>query len=548
LTLRMFVRLWFHTSICILVFLMGIAAGALGEQGTTAPQAVPHRAGVQGHVHDSGGKPVAKVTVSLDFMKDTSTETWTTRTDSAGAFHFAGMRAGSYTLHTGDRQSDLAMAKSVDLVENETKKVDLVLDAEASSSSDDLSVAAKVPQFFEDSKFTVAGIAPPTTSGGHGSDAVLGNGEALVRDAAALTSSSPSSSTSSSSPLASSSPSSSNSSSSLPRAGTLARKPAAPNSATEGNLLQEGAEIQAEIVQEENAEGADSRVENVNDEKSRGDVKLDAPTRQKRAELYHRLAAIDERLGNPLEAAHEYERAAELAPSERNLFDWAMDLLTHRALEPATDVLTKGSVAYPQSARMLIGLGVAWYARGSYEPASGYLVKAADLAPGDSAAYLFMGRMLSGETAPSAETMERLARFARLAPANALANYYYAVSLGKQSAGAVDDARFAQIEQLLRKASELDPKLGVAELQLGILYAQRGDDTRAVTAYKKAIEVAPELEEAHYRLAMSYKKMGDEANAQKELVLREQLAKQAAEQAERERGEIQDFVITSQGK
>jgi tetratricopeptide (TPR) repeat protein len=478
---------------------------------------------------------VAKVTVSLQFMKDTSTETWTSRTDSAGAFHFAGMRAGAYTLHTGDTQSDLAMAKAVELVENETKKVDLILDAAASSSSDaadGLSAAAKAPGFFEDPKFTVAGVAPATNSGGHGSDAMPRNSEALARDAAALASSS--SSSSSSPPLG---------------VGTSsAGKTAAANSAEDGNLLQEGAEIQAEIVQQENAEGGDASGENVDEEKSRGDLKLDAPARQKRAELYHRLAAIDERLDNPLEAAHEYERAAELAPSETNLFDWAMDLLTHRALEPATDVLTKGSAAYPQSARMLIGLGVAWYARGSYEQASGYLAKASDLAPNDPAAYLFMGRMLSAEIAPSAETVERLARFARLAPQIALANYYYAVALWKQSASAVDDARYGQIEQLLHKAIELDPKLGAAQLQLGILYAQRGDDARAVTAYKKAIEVSPELVEAHYRLALTYKKMGDEEGARKELALHEQVTKQDAEQAERERREIQEFVITSRSK
>jgi Flp pilus assembly protein TadD len=528
-------RLWFRSSICVLLFVIGIAPGAVAEQVKPASQAVAHGAGVQGHVHDSGGKPVAKVTVSLDLMKDTSTETWTTRTDSAGAYHFAGMRAGKYTLHTGETKDELAMAKSVELLENETKKVDLLLDAVADlSSGNELSAAAKAPQFFEGSKFTVSGIVPVTNSGGHGSDAVLRNSEELVRETAALASSSLSLA-----PSASSSPLGS---------GSSAGKTAAPNSAADGNLLQEGAEIQAEIVQEENAESGDTPGENASDQKSRGDLKLDTPTRQKRAELYHRLAAIDEKLGNPLEAAHEYERAAELAPGERNLFDWGIDLLTHRALEPATDVLTKGSAAYPQSGRMLIGLGVAWYARGSYERASDYLAKAADLAPNDAAAYLFMGKMLGEGTAPSAETMERLARFARLAPGNALADYYYAVGLLKQSAGALDDARFAQIEQLLHKASELDPKLGGAQLQLGILYTQRGDDARAMAAYKKAIEVAPELEEAHCRLAMSYKKMGDEANAQKELVLRDQLAKQAAEQAERERAEIQEFVITLQDK
>jgi tetratricopeptide (TPR) repeat protein len=195
---------------------------------------------------------------------------------------------------------------------------------------------------------------------------------------------------------------------------------------------------------------------------------------------------------------------------------------------------------------MLIGLGVSWYARGSYERAAQYLGSASDLAPGDETPYLFMGRMQSEETVPSQETLARLARFQRLEPGNALANYYYAVSLWKwkQSTGALDDASSAEVEALLQKAIQIDLRLGAAQLQLGILYALRGDYPRAIPAYQKAVEISPELEEAHYRLAQAYKRNGEEARAQKELQIHEQLAKQAKEQAERERNEIQQFVIS----
>ena len=47
------------------------------------------------------------------------------------------------------------------------------------------------------------------------------------------------------------------------------------------------------------------------------------------AELHHQLADVEEKSGNSLEAVHEYQRAAELAPSERNLFDWGAELLLH---------------------------------------------------------------------------------------------------------------------------------------------------------------------------------------------------------------------------
>src|SRR5580704_12771287 len=45
---------------------------------------------------------------------------------------------------------------------------------------------------------------------------------------------------------------------------------------------------------------------------------------------------------NPVEAARAYQRAAELDPSESNLFDWGTELLTHRAADQAVEVFSKG--------------------------------------------------------------------------------------------------------------------------------------------------------------------------------------------------------------
>ena len=507
----------FSPSICCFLIAIAFASGVVSAQEKAQSPPPVRTATIQGHVRDSGGKPVVGATVTLQSTNDVSTENWNTRTDSKGAFRLVGPWAGAYTVHTGESGSSLTIVKSVTLAAGETTKVDLVLDtAIASSASAQDTPAGKAPQLFDEPKFTVAGVAPASNAGGHGSDTVLRNSEALVRDTA-----------------------------SLAGAGKPVAQSGAGNSAQDGNLLQEGAEIQAEIVRQEHA-GSDDTA----DANGHADLKLDAPTRQKRSELYHRLAQIDEKLGNPLEAVHEYERAAELAPSEANLFDWGSELLLHRALEPASLVFEKGNQVDPKSARMLIGLGVAWYARGAYDRAAHYLASASDLAPADPAPYLFMGKMQSAEAVPSAETLERLARFARLAPDSALANYYYAVGLwkSKQSAGSIDDAAASQIEMLLQAAIRLDPKLGAAQLQLGILYAERGDNAHAVAAYQKAIEVSPELDEAHYRLGLAYKRAGDETGAQRELQVHEQLTKEAAQKAEQERGEIQEFVVRLRDK
>ena len=133
---------------------------------------------------------------------------------------------------------------------------------------------------------------------------------------------------------------------------------------------------------------------------------------------------IEEKQGDPLQAVHAYQHAAETNPSESNFFDWGAELLVHHAVEPAIEVFTKGHRLFPDSARMLVGLGVSWYARGSYEQAALRLCEASDLNPGDPNPYLFLGKIQSVETAQSEGLVSRLQRFARLQPENALANYY----------------------------------------------------------------------------------------------------------------------------
>jgi len=401
-----------------------------------------------------------------------------------------------------------ASVSPVSLAQKETKKIDLTLvSTKATEPHSALPGTAatgrpnaQAPEFFDEPQFTVAGVTQAANSGGHGSDTVLRTTEALAKATVSLS--------------------------------------------------------------KESSVGSNPTTSAVTESSLR-----DALTRNpKDPELHHRLGDVEEKLGNSLEAVREYQRAAELDPSEPNLFDWGTELLTHRALEPATEVFTKGNHLFPKSVRMLIALGVASYARGSYDQAARCLVSASDLASDNPTPYLFLGKMQSVEGTPSAESVERLERFAQLQPDNALANYYYAVSLWKQSANSADtrhdNERSARAESLLLKAVHLDPKLGAAYLQLGILYSRRKDFSRAISAYQKAIEVSPEefspeqvtpeftetLEVAHYRLAQAYLRTGDKIRAQEELKLHGQLAKKTKEHAERERREIQQFVISLQNK
>jgi tetratricopeptide (TPR) repeat protein len=191
---------------------------------------------------------------------------------------------------------------------------------------------------------------------------------------------------------------------------------------------------------------------------------------------------------------------------------------------------------------MLTGLGAAWYARGSYEQAVQRLCEASDLNPDDPEPYLFLGKMQAVQTTQSEALTERLGRFARLQPENALANYYYAVSLWKRRKSPEDVADLAQVTSLLEKAVRLDPKLGPGYLQLGVLYSERKDFLNAILAYQQAIAATPRLEEAHYRLAQAYRQVGEASKAQAELQLYEQISKEKEEELEHRRHELQQFV------
>lgn len=265
------------------------------------------------------------------------------------------------------------------------------------------------------------------------------------------------------------------------------------------------------------------------------------------AELHHLLGDADEKLGNSLEAVREYQRAAELDATESNLFDWAAELLTHRAADQSIEVFSKGNRLYPHSVRILLGLAAAWYSHGDYDQAARRFFEACDLNPSDPRPYLFLGKVQSVEILQSEGYLERMERFARLQPGNALGNYYYAASLWKRWNGAADSATRAKVQSLLEKAIHLDPNLSAACLQLGIFYADQKDLPDAISAYQRAIAVSPEMEEAHYRLAQAYRLTGQEVKAQHEFALHAQLSKISAEEKERERHEIQQFVFALRG-
>src|SRR6202047_2642818 len=201
---------------------------------------------------------------------------------------------------------------------------------------------------------------------------------------------------------------------------------------------------------------------------------LQALLKQKEtAELHNLLGELEEKDGKFVAAANEYELAAHLDPSESNLFDWGSELLLHRTLDPAITIFEKAAERYPNSPRVAIGLGIAYYSRGNYDDAVKSLLHAADLSPADPRVYPFLSRAYDSSPSQADEVIARFRRFAELRSSNGRAQYYYAMSLWKGKGAQDSSLDLAQISALLKKAIALDPSLAEAHLQLGNLHSDQ---------------------------------------------------------------------------
>ena len=478
----------------IVVALMTFSGGAIFAQGPSLPQAEAITVG--GTVRSSAGELLVGAIVRLEEKERSNSLETKTRAD--GSFAFSGVGPGVYTVRAEKAGWREGVSNPMVLTAGDKKHVDLVLESlamdhpRASGASSSSGSAAGAMEFNDRPNFTVAGVTDWNNTGMHGSDVNVRTSEALAKEMLALKN--------------------------------------------------------------------DGLVENSAMETKRRATSLDSGEPQKKllaareqarkmlanadtADGHRLLGELNERLGDPLEAVREFERAALMDPSDQNYFEWGAELLLHRADEPAVEVFAKGSHAHPDSARMLAGLGAALYAVGNTEEAARRLCEASDLKPADPAPYVFLGKMEKAAPALLPCGEQKLARFVREQPENAFANYYYGVTLWKRDRGSKDAAGLQQAETLFEKAVSIDPKLGEAYLQLGILHSERGDFERAIRDYKKAIEISPQLSEAHYRLGVTYRRIKEESNAEEEFQEYEKMEKVDTAEIERQRRELRQFLV-----
>jgi tetratricopeptide (TPR) repeat protein len=257
------------------------------------------------------------------------------------------------------------------------------------------------------------------------------------------------------------------------------------------------------------------------------------------AELDNLLGEANEKSGDYKNAALDYHRAAELDPSEENVFDLASFLLQHKNYEgflaQALTFFRYGVKKYPRSAKLAVGLGVTLYADNKYDDAVETLCAAVDLDPTDPKPFQFLGKVTRVSPALIPQIRKRLERFVQLYPNNGPAIYYYAMSLWRHSDGdpAADSAT---IEVLLKRATAAAPDLYEAHYQLGVLYQDQQRYQDAIREFNQAVRLRPDYNRAHYRLFLLYSRTHQKQLADQHLAILKQIKQEDAEAEEVETG------------
>jgi tetratricopeptide (TPR) repeat protein len=532
---------------CLRAALVAVAA-LLFAIPTSIAQQVPSQdstgAIIQGSVNDSAGNSVANASVQLE--ETAARNPLETKTSAAGAFTFSALPTGTYKL-TAEKSGLRSAAAAIVIGSNvDRRHVDLVLETNAATRS--LSPAQSMG-FSDSPNFTVAGVTDWTAVGGHGSDFILRTSEDLAREAVALKPKDGEPGTSESAGSAKEGESEGNLRTAL--AG-------APGSFDANHQLGEYYLHAGRYRESLPLLEAAYRLDPANDSNERdlalayertGDLKqareqVDKLLKRKNDAGLHRMAAeLDEKLGDPLGAVQEDQRAVALAPSEENYFAWGSELLLHRAVWQAADVFRNGIKAHPNSVRLLTGLGTALFAGAAYDEAARNLCAASDLDPSNQEPYIFMGKVAMAAPAPLPCIEAKLARFAKEEPDSSIANYLYAMAIWKRQQSSAGNPVVHDVETLLTKAVTIDPRCSDGFLQLGILAASQQSYEKAIQLYAKASEVNPQLAEAHYRLGVAYEHLGERDKAQQEFQLHDQIEKRQADAVERERRELKQFVV-----
>lgn len=265
------------------------------------------------------------------------------------------------------------------------------------------------------------------------------------------------------------------------------------------------------------------------------------PNPEASAQVQLLLGDLAERQNNFKQAVEHYQAAANLDPSEANLYALAMEFVRHWTFEPALKIFEYGLSRYPSSERLLSGQGIAKYANNNYAESAQIFSDLLARQPENVLYAQILGR--SCNLVPdSTKACDTLVDFAQRHPSNAEADTYAAATILHRPGNGGD---LSLAEQLLKRAIAADPKLADAYYQLGMLKQQQDQWDQSKDALERSVALNPKLSKAHYRLALAYSHTGDKDRSREQLALYQKLEQQQKEEANTRLEEVTTFLVSN---
>jgi len=259
-----------------------------------------------------------------------------------------------------------------------------------------------------------------------------------------------------------------------------------------------------------------------------------------KAELEDLLGDVELSRGDAARGLAAFRRAAELDPrSEDYRYDYAQALAHRWLLNQALDVFRGAAAEFPQSARIWMGFGAAYYLAGKYPEAARTLLHAAEIAPRSGEVYYLLGRVYDAAGPLQNAIAERFADHCRTEPGDVWGHYFYGHILAESNQQA-SATRLREAQEHLEKAVALNNRLAEAHTEMGKVLDLRGQIEAARKELERAVQLDPQSSSAYYRLGIVYREAGESALAQQALAKFQQL--KAEERKNLDREEIQGFL------
>jgi Flp pilus assembly protein TadD len=226
------------------------------------------------------------------------------------------------------------------------------------------------------------------------------------------------------------------------------------------------------------------------------------------AELHNLLGRVESAEKNYGAATIQYQIAAQMDPSEGNIFDFGTTLFQLNFDASAT-ILRFGVKNYPKSGRMHVALGTALYALSIPEEGAREFCNAEELDPADPHPMELLAETATIPADLSSEVTDMLANLHKRYPRNGLLLFDY--TMAKSGRWSSDKYSLPPgFVQSVRTAIHLDPRIPQAYYQLALVAADNKQYSEEIHLLQKAIALDPRKPDYYYRLAFAFRNAGNQ--------------------------------------